>query len=67
MRQRMIDLRNDDATAAHISAALRLQTQFGYDYASAHLRSLGVQPQLAQQLLSIRYDRRVREQCAGCS
>lgn len=67
MRQRMIDLRNDDATAAHIAAALRLQKQFGYDYACAHLRSLGVPPQLAQQLLSIRYDRRVREQCDACS
>ena len=59
MRQRLIDLRIDDATAAHISDALRLQSEFGYDYACAHLRSLGVQQEMAQRLLSIRYDRRV--------
>lgn len=53
-----IDLRNDDATAAHVAEALRLQTQFGHDYASAHLRALGVQAQLAQRLLAIRYERR---------
>ena len=63
MRQRMIDLRNDDATAAHITDALRLQNQFGYEYACEHLKSLGVAPQLAQRLLSIRYDRRIRDQC----
>ena len=62
MRQRIIELRNDDATAAHITDALRLQTQFGYEYACAHLKLLGVAPQLAQRLLSIRYDRRTREQ-----
>ncbi len=58
MRQRIIELRSDDATAAHVAEALRLQTQFGYDYACEHLLSLGVPPQMAQRLLSIRYDRR---------
>ena len=64
MRQRTFDLRNDDATAAHISEALRLQIKYGYEYASKQLLSHGVPPQLAQRLLSIRYDRRVSEQRA---
>lgn len=59
MTQCSIDLRNDDTTAAHVAEALRLQTQFGHDYASAHLRALGVQTQLAQRLLAIRYERRI--------
>ena len=63
MRQRLIDLRIDKATAAHFIDALRLQNEYGYDYACAHLRSLGVHPQLAQRLLSIRYDRRARQAC----
>ena len=58
MRQRIIDLRIDDVTATHISDALRLQTEYGYQHASDHLRALGVQPQLAQRLLALRYDRR---------
>ncbi|MES2014987.1 MAG: hypothetical protein V4484_00720 [Pseudomonadota bacterium] len=58
MRQRIIDLRNDETTAAHIAEALRLQTLYGYEYASDHLQTVGVQPQLAQRLLAIRYDRR---------
>ncbi len=58
MRQRIIDLRNDEATAAHIADALRLQTEYGYERACDHLRALGIQPQLAQRLLAIRYDRR---------
>ena len=64
MRQRIIDLRNDDATAAHIADALRLQTQYGFEYACAHLQLHNVPPQLAQRLLSIRYERRVSAQCA---
>ena len=58
MRQRIIDLRIDDVTATHISDALRLQTEYGYQHASDHLRALGVPPQLAQRLLALRYDRR---------
>lgn len=58
MRQRIIDLRIDDTTAAHIADALRLQALYGYEQASNHLREVGVQPQLAQRLLAIRYDRR---------
>ena len=58
MRQRIIDLRIDDVTATHIADALRLQTEYGYQHACDHLRALGVQPQLAQRLLAIRYDRR---------
>ncbi len=59
MQQRSNDLRQDDATAAFVSDALRLQIQFGHEYASAHLRALGVQAQLAQRLLAIRYERRM--------
>jgi hypothetical protein len=58
MRQRIIDLRIDEDTAAHIADALQLQLQYGYDHASAHLQSVGVNSQLAQRLLAIRYDRR---------
>jgi hypothetical protein len=58
MRQRIIDLRHDGATAAHVSAALQLQAEYGFDYASAHLQALGIDPHLAQRLLAIRYERR---------
>ena len=33
-------------------------SEYGYQHASDHLRALGVQPQLAQRLLALRYDRR---------
>ena len=58
MRQRIIDLRIDDTTAGHIADALQLQVQYGYDHASDYLQKQGVNPQLAQRLLAIRYDRR---------
>lgn len=58
MRQRIIDLRIDDTTAGYIADALQLQVQFGYDHASDYLQKQGVNPQLAQRLLAIRYDRR---------
>jgi hypothetical protein len=58
MRQRIIDLRNDKATAERIADALRLQTQYGYEHARAFLHELGIDAQLAQRLLAIRYDRR---------
>jgi hypothetical protein len=63
MRPRIIDLRVDEDTAAHISDALQMQMQYGYDYACDHLQSLGVPPQVAQRLLAIRYDRRLGEPC----
>jgi hypothetical protein len=58
MRQRIIDLRNDETTAGYIADALQLQVQYGYDHASEYLNARGVNPQLAQRLLAIRYDRR---------
>ena len=58
MRQRIIDLRIDDTTAGYIADALQLQVQYGYDHASDYLQKQGVNPQLAQRLLAIRYDRR---------
>ena len=58
MRQRIIDLRTDETTAGYIADALQLQVQYGYDHASDYLQSKGVNPQLAQRLLAIRYDRR---------
>jgi hypothetical protein len=58
MRQRIIDLRHDGATAAQVSQALQLQAQYGYQYASEHLQALGVDAHLVQRLLAIRYERR---------
>lgn len=58
MRQRIIDLRIDEATAQRIADALRLQTQYGYEHARDFLHALGIDSQLAQRLLAIRYDRR---------
>lgn len=58
MRQRIIDLRIDEDTAAYIADALKLQLQYGYDHACDYLKSVGVNSQLAQRLLAIRYDRR---------
>ncbi len=52
------ELRNDRNTAAHIARALKLQQQCGYDYARAHLHSVGVADDLARRLLAIRFDRR---------
>jgi hypothetical protein len=58
MRDRIIDLRNDGATAVLVSYALRLQAQYGYDHASDHLQAQGIPTQVAQRLLAIRYERR---------
>ncbi len=52
------DVRTDRTTAQHIAQALKLQSQYGFDYARAHLLSIGVEAQLAARLLSIRYERR---------
>lgn len=52
------DVRTDTNTAGHITEALKLQTQYGYDFAQRHLLALGVDPALAIRLLSIRYERR---------
>lgn len=56
--KRIIDLRNEGPTAAYISDALRLQALFGHEHACDYLKSLGVDTQLAQRVLEIRYDRR---------
>jgi hypothetical protein len=55
MKQRIIDLRQDAVTAAHVSDALRLQAKYCYQYASAYLQSQGIDE---QHLLAIRYERR---------
>jgi tryptophan synthase beta subunit len=60
MRQRIIDLRNDETTAGYIADALQLQVQYGFDHATHYLHAHGVNAQLAQRLLAIRYDRRAR-------
>lgn len=52
------DVRTDPDTAEHITQALRLQAQYGFDVARRHLLALGVDSNLAQRLLSIRYERR---------
>ncbi len=56
--KRIIELREDGPTAAYVSDALRLQAQFGYEHAADYLRALGVDTELAQRMLGIRYDRR---------
>lgn len=56
--KRIIELREEGPTAAYISDALRLQAQFGYEHASDYLKALGVDTELAQRMLGIRYDRR---------
>ncbi|MES2318529.1 MAG: hypothetical protein V4631_13670 [Pseudomonadota bacterium] len=58
MRQRIIDLRNDEDTAARIAQALQLQAEYGFEYACEHLLAHGVNVQLAQRVLAVRYDRR---------
>ena len=52
------DVRTDPDTAEHIAAALKLQTEYGFDVARRHLLSLGIESQLALRMLAIRYDRR---------
>lgn len=52
------DVRTDSNTADYIAEALRLQAQYGFDFARRHLLSLGVDAALTDRLLSIRYERR---------
>ena len=54
------DFRVDSGTAALLADALKLQAQFGFEYAHRHLQAQGVEAQRAQRLLAIRYDRRSR-------
>ncbi len=54
------DVRTDRDTAELVAQALKLQAEYGFDYARRHLLSVGVDAQLAARLLSIRYDRRAR-------
>ena len=61
MKQRIIDLRGDAVTAAHVAEALQLQAAFGYEYARDYLLELGVEAQVAQHLLAIRYERRAAQ------
>jgi hypothetical protein len=56
--KRIIELRDEGPTAAYISDALRLQAQFGHEHAADYLKALGVERELAQRMLGIRYDRR---------
>ena len=54
----IIDLRGDAATAAHISAALRLQAQFGHERAYGYLLAHRISAQLALRVLAVRFERR---------
>ncbi len=54
----IIDARRDVKTAARISEALRLQSHHGHDRAIAFLRSSGIDPELAQRVLAVRFERR---------
>ncbi len=54
----IIDARRDVKTAARISEALRLQSHHGHERAIAFLRSSGIDPQLAQRVLAVRFERR---------
>ena len=56
--KRTNDMRSDAKTAAHLSQALRLQSQFGHERAYSYLRALGVDAQLAQRVLAVRFERR---------
>ncbi len=53
-----IDFRVDQDTAALVADALKLQAQYGFEFARRHLLAQGVEAQLAQRLLGIRYERR---------
>ncbi len=52
------NFRVDAGTAALLSDALKLQAQYGFEFAHRHLQAQGVDAQRAQRLLAIRYDRR---------
>lgn len=56
--ERIIELRKEGPTAGYITDALRLQAQCGHEYALNFLKALGVERELAQRLLALRYDRR---------
>ncbi len=53
-----IDLRVDSSTAAHVTEALRLQKEFGYDHACRYLDEAGVAKSLSEELLARRFERR---------
>lgn len=54
------DFRVDAGTAALLADALKLQAQYGFEFAHRHLQAQGVEAQRAQRLLAIRYERRAR-------
>lgn len=55
---RIVDLRFDDETARHVTQALQIQAECGYERARNHLEEAGVPEELALRVLSIRFDRR---------
>lgn len=59
------DLRTDAITAGHITQALKIQAEFGYEKARRQLDALGVDVQLALALLARRYDRRDPNRAPG--
>ncbi len=54
------DFRVDTGTAELLADALKLQAQYGFEFAHRHLQAQGLEAQRAQRLLAIRFDRRSR-------